>query len=78
MRVRDEVTIESLGEREIVVLSTTACRPDEVVSLEIPGGGRHHISARVADSRPLVAEDGGIRHRLTLVPGSAAVAEGGR
>jgi hypothetical protein len=66
--VRDEVTIETLGEREIVVLSPESCRPEERVSLEIPGRARHRVHATVAESRPFVAEDGAIRHRLKLVP----------
>jgi len=83
VRVREDVTIELLGEREIVILSPEACRPDEHVSLEISGPGRRRVSARVTESRPLVAEDGAIRHRVRLVASSveadvADVAEAGR
>ena len=73
VRVRDEVTIVSLGDREIVVVSPEACRPDENVSLEIPNSGRFRVNAKVAESRPLVAEDGAIRHRLRLVPSSGGI-----
>ena len=68
VRVRDEVMIESLDEREIVVLSPEACQPDERISLEIPGGGLSRVQATVAESRPVVVDDGAIRHRVRLVP----------
>jgi hypothetical protein len=70
VRLRDEVMIEAIDEHEITVLAAEACRPDERVSLEIPGGSRSRVHARVADSRPEVAEDGAIRHRIRLVPSS--------
>ena len=73
IRVRDEVTVESLNEREIVVLSPEACRPGENVSLEVPGSGRNGVNATVADSRPMVADDGAICYRLTLLPGKSQV-----
>ena len=69
--VRDEVTIESLSPREIVVLCSEPCRPDEHVSLEFLGSARRRVSATVAESRPAMAEDGAIRHRLRLVLSSA-------
>ena len=68
VRVRDEVTIESRDEREIVVLAPEACRPDELVALELLASGRYRVSAKVVESRPVVAEDGAIRHRVRLVP----------
>ena len=67
LRLRDEVAIETLTEREIVVLSPELCRPDELVTLEFPGGALRRICARVAESRPIAVEDGSIRHRLRLV-----------
>jgi hypothetical protein len=71
VRVRDEVMIESCDEREIVVIATEACRPDERVSLEIPGSGQNRVQAKVAESRPVIALDGAIRHRIKLVPSTA-------
>ena len=73
VRVRDEVTIESLDGPEIVVVAAEACRPDELVGLEIPGSGPHRVRATVAESRPVVTEDGAIRHRVRLI---ASMAEG--
>ena len=67
LRLRDEVAIEKLGAREVVVLSQEACRPDDRVALEIPGNIRRRINARVAGSRPVAVQDGAIRHRLRLV-----------
>jgi hypothetical protein len=74
--VRDEVTIETLSEREIVVLSPESCRPRDQVGLEIPGRARHRVNATVAESRPFVAEDGAIRHRLRLVPDNSQAETG--
>ena len=65
--VRSPVTIESREEREIVLLCVEACRPDEVVSVEIPGSQSRSLGARVAESRPVVMEDGAILHRVRLV-----------
>jgi hypothetical protein len=72
VRVRDEVLIELLDERELVVLGPEACRPDEQVSLEIPDRVHTRVHARVAESRPVVAEDGAIRHRMRLVVSPSA------
>jgi hypothetical protein len=82
VRVREEVTVQALTGREIVVLSPEACRPDEHVSLEIHGSGHRRVNARVAESRPVVTADGAIRYRLRLVPNNAeteagAIAEAG-
>ena len=75
VRVREEVVLEVLTKREIVVLSPAACLPDEHVTVEIPGSVLPRVSARVAESRVTVTEDGSIRHRLRLVlNGSAASA----
>jgi hypothetical protein len=74
LRVRDEVMVESLDRQEIVVLAPEACRPDELVSLEIPGSNSHRVHARVAESRPVVTEDGAIRHRVRLIASAAALA----
>ena len=73
VQVRDEVTVELIEAGEIVVLATESCRPEEHVGLEILGNGRHCISARVLESRPVVGEDGAIRHRVRLVPVSTKV-----
>jgi len=75
VRVRDEVMIESFDEREIVVLAAESCRPDEHVGLEIVGDGHHRVSATVVESRPVVAEDGAIRHRVRLVPAGTKATE---
>jgi len=51
--------------------------------LELLASGRYRVSAKVVESRPVVAEDGAIRHRVRLVPstidaGMAPVTEEGR
>jgi hypothetical protein len=66
LRVREEVTIESRDGRQIVVLSSTPSRPDQTLTLELPGVGPRHVRVRVAESKPVVAPDGSLRHRLLL------------
>jgi hypothetical protein len=65
-RVREEVAIESRNERQIVVLSSTPSRPDDTLTLELPGVGPGQVRVRVAESKPVVAPDGSLRHRLLL------------
>ena len=66
LRVREEVTIESQDERQIVVLSSTPSRPDETLTLELPDVGPRHVRVKVGESKPVVAPDGSLRHRLIL------------
>jgi hypothetical protein len=66
LRVREEVVIERWEEREVVVLSPEPLKRDELVALEIPGDSRRRVSVRVSESRPAIAGDGAIRHRLVL------------
>ena len=66
LRLREEVSIERWSGNEIVVLSPEALRPQERVTLEFPGDARRRTSARVSESRPAVAGDGAIRHRVVL------------
>ena len=66
LRVREEVTIESWDERQIVVLCSTPSRPDDALTLELPGVDPQHVRVRVAESKPIVAPDGSLRHRLLL------------
>jgi hypothetical protein len=66
LRLRDEVAIEVWGEKEVVVISPEPIRPDERLTLEIPGDSRRRLSVRVSESRPAVADDGVIRHRVRL------------
>ena len=67
MRIREEVFLEALDEREAVVLSPEPCRPDERLTLEVLGPPRQRVSVRVAESRLAVVADGAIRHRLRLM-----------
>jgi len=67
LRLRDEVVIEKWGEQEVVVLSPEPIRPEERLTLEIPGGLHLRVNVRVSESRPAVTDDGSIRHRLRLV-----------
>ena len=66
LRVREEVTIESRNERQIVVLSPTPSRPDDTLTLELPDGGPRHVRVSVAESKPVVAPDGSLRYRMLL------------
>ena len=67
LRIREEVAVEELSAQEVVILSPEACRPQELVTLELAGHVRQRVNARVAESRPTVSDDGVIRHRLRLV-----------
>jgi hypothetical protein len=66
LRLREEVAIEQWGSQEVVVLSPEPLKPAERVTLEIPGDARRRANARVSESRPSVAGDGVIRHRVVL------------
>jgi len=57
--------VEQWGE-EIVVISSTPCRRSERLALEVPGNGQERVEVVVVESRPLVAADGVIRHRISL------------
>lgn len=67
LRLREEVAVEELNDHEVVLLSPEACRPQELVIVELAGHVRHRVNARVAESRPAMSDDGVIRHRLRLV-----------
>jgi hypothetical protein len=66
LRLRDEVAIERWDEREVVVLSLVSLGGEERMTMEIPGDAGRRMSVRVSESRPVVTEDGVIRHRLVL------------
>lgn len=66
LRLREEVTIEQWGEREVVVLSPEPIKPEERVALEVPGNSHHRTHLRVLESRPAMTDDSAIRHRLRL------------
>jgi hypothetical protein len=67
LRVREEVAIEAWDEDEVVILSPEPCRPDERLTLEVPGDAQRRLAVRVSECRPAVAgDDGAIRHRLRL------------
>ena len=66
LRVREDVAIEELTDGEVVILSPEPFRPDERLTLEIPGDSRRRLSVRVRESRPAVVADGPVRHRLRL------------
>jgi hypothetical protein len=65
LRLREEVAIEQ-GDREVIVLSPEPLRPDEKLTLEIPGDPRRRVSVKVSESKPAITGDGAIRHRLRL------------
>jgi len=66
LRVREEVTIESLTDREAVILSCEPCRASERFTLEVSGPLHRRLNVMVAECRPAVVSDGAIRHRCRL------------
>ncbi len=66
LRVREEVAIERWSGTEIVVLSAAPSRVAETLTLEFPDGSPRHVAVTVEESRPVVAADGSLRHRLRL------------
>ncbi len=66
LRVREEVAIEEMTEREAVILSPEPVPTDERLTLEIPGDLFRRVNVRVSECRPAVADDGAIRHRCRL------------
>jgi hypothetical protein len=82
LRLREEVSIEELTDREAVILSPEPCRMDERLTLEIPGDLYRRVNVRVSECRPAVSGDGAIRHRCRLSIESygsdAARGEGGQ
>jgi hypothetical protein len=67
LRVREEVAVEELTDREAVVLSPEPYWTDERLTLEIPGDLRRRVNVKVSECRPAVIGDGPIRHRCRLV-----------
>ena len=67
VHIREDVSIERWQENELVVLSPEPGRPQERLELEFPGRSRRRLRATVVESRPAMAEDGVIRHRLRLI-----------
>lgn len=78
LRVREEVAIERWEDDEIVVLSTAPSRQAESLTLELPDGHQRHLRVRVEESKPVVAPDGSLRHRLRLVVQNGGDGGGGR
>ena len=66
LRLREEVTIERWDQDEVVVLSPEPVKPEERLTLEIPGQSHRRVHVRVLDSRPAMIDDTAIRHRLRL------------
>jgi len=66
LHVREDVVIEQWEGDELVVLAPEPLSPHERVSLEFPGDARRRAHVRVVESKPAVAADGAIRHRLRL------------
>jgi hypothetical protein len=78
LRLREEVAIERWDAGEIVVLSTAASRPDERLTLELPAGRPRKVEVNVLESRPVVAPDGSLRHRIRLAVERKAARGAGR
>jgi len=66
LRVREDVVIEALTEHEVVIISSDPFRPQERFALEIPGATLRRINVSVVECRPMVIDDGTIRHRCRL------------
>jgi hypothetical protein len=66
LRVREEVAIERWDGNDIIVLSGAPSRVAESLTLELPGDAPRQVKVTVEESRPVVAPDGSLRHRLRL------------
>jgi hypothetical protein len=67
LRVREEVAIEELTDREVVVLCPEPFWTDERLTLEIPGDLYRRVNVRVSECRPAIVGEGPIRHRCRLL-----------
>ena len=67
LRVREEVAIEELTEREAVVLCPEPFWTNERLTLEIPGDLYRRVNVKVSECRPAVIGDGPIQHRCRLL-----------
>ena len=66
LRVREEVVIERWSRKEVVVLSTMPSHGDDRLLLELAGEDLNALRVKVVDSKPVVAVDGSVRHRIRL------------
>jgi hypothetical protein len=80
LRLREEVAIERWGDGEVEVMAAVPCRPGEKLVLEVTGNGHKPQHLVVRESRPFVAADGAIRHRILLAidPGAVPADKGNR
>jgi len=51
---------------EVWVVSALPAHLEELLTLDLSGEGRRHMTVRVLESGPVVLVDGSIRHRLRL------------
>lgn len=66
MRILRDVVINRAGDDELLAVSNAAAIVDEVLTLEVMGGGQSAVvKVRVLDSRPVIIE-GTVRHRVRL------------
>jgi hypothetical protein len=67
VHIREDVSVEERHGNELVVMCPEPCRPQERLRIEFPGRSRRPLRATVVESRPSVADEGAIRHRLRIV-----------
>lgn len=67
LRVRDEVSIERWDGEEVVILSAVPAQLDDRLTLELPGDHRPALTVSVVETKPVIAADGSLRHRIRLV-----------
>jgi hypothetical protein len=65
LRLVEDVLVERYADHELVVLSRTPARCDEMLALNNAVDGRSRVDARVTESDPVFV-DGALRHRLRL------------
>jgi hypothetical protein len=66
LRILYDVAVQEWAPNEVVAISREPGIVGEVIALQIMDShGTMHTAARIAESRPLVA-DGAVRHRLRL------------
>jgi hypothetical protein len=66
LRVREEVAVERMTDREVLVFSPSPLPPNEQLTLETGGPDQRRITVKVRECLAAVAADGAIRHRLRL------------
>lgn len=66
LQTREDIVIENWGDQEVTVVSAISYRPEEELTLELPGDRLTQLAVTVRDTRPTTGPDGSVRFRLRL------------